>query len=84
MPRWTYGIWLVYQEGAVDLDWTPYREAPDMESFLDRIEADFFQHAMPAEHRAALADFLAPAPLDLFRRVEALSLAIGSAKFQWY
>lgn len=84
MPRWTYGIWLVYQEDAVDLDWTPYREAPDLESFLDRIDADFFHHAMPADHRAALADFLAPAPLDLFRRVEALSLAIGSAEFQWY
>lgn len=84
MPRWTFGIWLVYQDSAISIDWTPYFEAPDTDAFLDQLDADFFHFTLPADHRAALADFLAAAPSNPFRRVEALSLAIGSAAFQWY
>jgi hypothetical protein len=39
---------------------------------------------MPADHRTTLEAFLGEAPQDLFRRVETLSLAIGSPAFQWY
>lgn len=84
MPRWTFGVWLVYDDQSFAVDWTPYREAPDMETFLDQLNGDFFGHAMPADHRATLEDFLGKAPQDLFRRVETISLAIGSPAFQWY
>ena len=84
MPRWTFGVWLVYDDKSFAVDWTPYREAPDMATFLDQLNGDFFGHAMPADHRAALETFLGEAPQDLFRRVETLSLAIGSPAFQWY
>ena len=83
-PRWTYGVWLVYQAGAVQVDWAPYFAAEDSDAFLDQLDADFFHHAMPTSHREALRAYLAPAPTNFFRRVEALSLAIGSAEFQWY
>ncbi|MCF6286640.1 MAG: DUF1800 domain-containing protein [Candidatus Hydrogenedentes bacterium] len=84
MPRWTYGVWLLYQQGDVELELQPYLAAETDEDFLDEIEARIFHHQRPAEHREALAAFLASAPENIFRRVEALSMAIASADFQWY
>ena len=84
MPRWTYGLWLVYQQGAIDLALTPFLSAESDAVFLDEVDARLFHYGQPEDHRDALADYLAGAPNNFFRRLEALSMALSSADFQWH
>ncbi len=84
MPRWTYGLWLVYQQGAIDLALAPFLSAESDAVFLDEVDARLFHYGQPEGHRAALADYLAGAPDNFFRRLEALSMALSSADFQWH
>ena len=84
MPRWTFAIWLIYQQGDVDLDLHPYAAAVSDEEFLDEIDARIFHGGNPPDHRVALADYMSVAPGNLFRRLEALSMALGAADFQWH
>lgn len=84
MPRWNHGVWMAFANDIFAVDWKPYVEAESDIAFLDQLDADFFQYRMPSDHRAALETFLAAAPGNGYRRLEAVSLAIASASFQWY
>ncbi|MEX2015542.1 MAG: DUF1800 family protein, partial [Candidatus Hydrogenedentales bacterium] len=84
MPRWTFGVQMLFLEQQAPIDFTPLLEAESDDAFLDAVDAHYFNHNMPASHRTELEKLLAVFPNNMYRRTEALSLAVASADFQWY
>ena len=84
MPRWTFGVQMLYLEEHAPIDFTPLLESESDEAFIDSVDAHYFNHNMPASHRTELDKLLAVYPNNMYRRMEALSLAAASADFQWY
>jgi len=84
LMRWSYGAYLAIPDETKLFDLDPFVEPISVDELLSRINAWFFNGAMPPATDAELRAYINAAPEEPFRRLEAVGMALGSPDFQWY
>lgn len=86
LPRWRFGGWLVTgQSISVPINLTPFFSfGMTVETFLDQVDRILFTWGLRDDERAILRDYINEDPESDYRRLEALGVAIGMMRFQWY
>lgn len=84
LTRWSYGAFLAFENPSKLYDLAPFLEPVSVDEFLVRVNAWYFNGAITPETETELRAYLEVEPDNLFRRLESISLAIGSPDFQWY
>ncbi len=85
MSRWRFADFLTgLVSGDVIVDVAPFMVAGTADGITAAINSALFAGELPASDADRIRSFLAAGAITSARTREALSLAIGSAAFQWY